>query len=282
MVQKAKGWVLFGMKIPCLKSEFSFFALVHKRMPFTAVVLKNLLPEQKRARMNLVIFDVDGTLVHSDRRDSRSFAATYQRLYDRPFPSIDWTKFPHVTDTTIFSTVIREHFKRAVDAAEVAIFQREYISRLKTERQQNGSAFQEVTFARRTVERLLQEGFHVGIATGGWLEPAKVKLQHVGIDPEQLFLSAADGKTTREAIIEQVLEQVDAQQLQPQRIVYVGDALWDVTTTRNMGLNFIGIRHKGDVDVLRQAGASHVLQDYASYEQFVEAFHNAKPPENQI
>ncbi len=232
--------------------------------------------------MNLVIFDVDGTLVHSDRRDSQSFAATYQMLYDRPFPSIDWTKYPHVTDTTIFSTVIREHFKRAVDATEVTVFQREYITRLKTERQQNGSAFQEVIAARRTVKRLLREGFHVGIATGGWLKPAKVKLRHVGISPDELFLSAADGKTTREAIIEAVLEQVQAQQLQPERIVYVGDALWDVTTTRNMGLNFIGIRHKGDVDILQQAGASHVLRNYASYEQFLEAFHQSEPPKNQI
>jgi len=232
--------------------------------------------------MNLIIFDVDGTLVHSDRRDSQSFAATYQALYDRPFPSIDWTKYAHVTDTTIFGTVIQEHFKRAVDAAEVEVFQKEYIARLVAERQRDSTAFQEVTFARRTVERLLREGFQVGIATGGWLEPAKVKLQHVGIDPERLFLSAADGKTTREAIIEEVLEQVDAQQLQPQRIVYVGDAIWDVRTTRNMDMNFIGIRHRGDMDILRRAGASHVLQNYTSYEQFLDAFHAATPPKVQL
>jgi len=51
--------------------------------------------------MILIIFDVDGTLVFSEKLDSRCFAATYQEVYRIPFPTIDWRKYPHVSDTTI-------------------------------------------------------------------------------------------------------------------------------------------------------------------------------------
>ncbi len=39
--------------------------------------------------MILVIFDVDGTLVFSEKKDSQAFADTYQMVYNRPFPTID-------------------------------------------------------------------------------------------------------------------------------------------------------------------------------------------------
>ena len=62
------------------------------------------------------------------------------------------------------------------------------------------------------------------------------------------------------------------------RMVYVGDAIWDVQTTRNMNLNFIGVRINGDVNVLERAGASIVIKDYLDYSSFQQAVHIARPP----
>ena len=82
----------------------------------------------------LVIFDIDGTLVYSNKIDSQCFAQTYQRIYGLEFPTIDWTKYPHVTDTTIFKTVIRQHFDRAAEAEEMVEFQHEYVALLELTR----------------------------------------------------------------------------------------------------------------------------------------------------
>jgi len=52
----------------------------------------------------LYLFDIDGTLLFSNKVDSKCFAQTFEEEYKQEFPSIDWNEFPHVTDHTIFRT----------------------------------------------------------------------------------------------------------------------------------------------------------------------------------
>lgn len=226
----------------------------------------------------LVIFDIDGTLVYSNKIDSQCFAEVYETMYRRPFPTIDWTQYPHVTDTTIFRTVIRQHFGRMTEEVEMQEFQHQFVLLLESRRMANPEEFQEVPHARRAVERLLEdERFVVGIGTGGWMRPAKVKLRHVQIPAESLVLVGADGHEQRDGIIGQVMAAVAAIE-KIDRTVYVGDAIWDVHTTRRMNMNFVGIRRNGDFEVLEKEGTTVVLQDYADYDRFVEAIFLAGPP----
>lgn len=227
----------------------------------------------------LVIFDVDGTLVYSNHIDSQCFAQTYEQRYERPFPTIDWTKYPHVTDHTIFRTVIRQHFEREATADEIDKFQMQYIGLLQTNRLCRPVEFQEVNSARQTIDKLRNdERFVVGVATGGWQRPACVKLNHVKIPARELLLSGADGKETREEIIEHVVGMARLQFSNISRIVYIGDAIWDVETTRRMNMNFVGIRRLGDIEVLKKAGSAIVLQDYSNYDRFVKALFESVPP----
>ena len=229
--------------------------------------------------MILIIFDVDGTLVYSERRDSRSFAATYELLYGRPFPTIDWHYFPHVTDTTIFGTLIREHFQRDHTESEVEYFQQFYLSRLDENRRLRPRHYCEVPGARDTWERLCRDkNFVLGVATGGWSRPARIKLAHVGITTEPHLLSGADGKATRDDILQEVIDRARHTYGRFERIVYVGDAGWDVVTTRRMQLNFVGIRYQHDLHLLQQAGASHVLPNYQDFDAFLQAVHEATTP----
>ena len=193
--------------------------------------------------MILVIFDVDGTLVYSNRVDSQCFADTYQAIYKQPFPSIDWTRYPHVTDTSIFSAVIEEQFQRQVEQEEIDHFTDHFVEALRRKRMTEPESFQVVPGARAAVERLLAtDGYTVGIATGGWKRPAQLKLRHVGIPQEELFFSGADGKITRESIIEEVISGVKEASIAYERVVYIGDAIWDVQTTRNLQMDFVGIQ----------------------------------------
>ena len=229
--------------------------------------------------MTLVIFDVDGTLVYSDRRDSQAFGQTYLEIYGKPFPSLDWNHFPHVTDHTIFGTAIQQQFGRQVDSGEIEAFQAVYLAHLREKRAKQPQYFQQVPGAADLVRRLQREsGFEVAVATGGWKAPAQVKLAHIGIDPEPLVLVGADNKVTREEIIQDSIDQSKAKVVGIQKIVYIGDAIWDIRTTRNMGLNFIGIRHQKDVEVLESQGASIVLSDYIDQDHFLETLVQAKPP----
>lgn len=225
----------------------------------------------------LIIFDIDGTLLYSNKADSRCFADSYECVFGRVFPSTDWRKYPHVTDHTIFGTVFREHFQRDFLPEEMHTFQTDFVERMQRLRKENPAEFREVPGAKRTLERLTaDENYGVGIATGGWQKPAQFKLRHLGINYDGMYDGYADNAVTREDIIRRALDKTEKYGYQ--RVVYVGDAIWDVRTTRNMSLPFVGIRRRGDYEVLTKAGAQCILQDYSDYDAFLEAVKEAKVP----
>lgn len=220
--------------------------------------------------MILIIFDVDGTLVYSDKRDSQCFADTYQAVYGLPFPTIDWRKYPHVSDTTIFKTVIKEHFDRVATEEEEESFRQKFVANITKNRVQTPEVFHAVHFAQQTIDKLLADDrFVVGVATGGWKAPAIVKMNFVGIPSEKLIITGADGKETRVEIINETIEKAKHQHGNFEQIIYVGDAIWDYTTTKEMGIPLIGIRRKGDLDFFQKLGVERVLKDYTNHEQFV-------------
>jgi len=228
----------------------------------------------------LIIFDIDGTLLYTDKqRDSKAFAETYEDLFGKPFPTIDWKQYPHVTDTTIFDTVFQKHFSRSVSVQEQDKFEDQYIDRLLDGRTQFPERYFEVQNAIQNIQHLQEQTqVQLGIATGGWKRPQEVKLQHLGLDPSDFFTSYADGQPTREDILNDVLTQAKATGHAPDHIVYIGDAIWDVRTTFNLQMNFIGIRHKGDLATLLEAGASQVYQSYPDPITFWQALQSARPP----
>ena len=209
-----------------------------------------------------LLFDIDGTLLYSDRIDSQCFADSYAVVFGRPFPSIDWSQYPQVTDHVIFGTVFRRHFGREATQEERQVFETHYLGALRAQRRKTPGRFREVPGAGDLWAELSESTDYIpGIATGGWREPARIKLAHVGIPPDPPYAGYADGMETREAILQMAIDRVRRDH-QIERVVYIGDAVWDVHTTRQMGIPLIGIRHRGDHEVLRTAGADHVITDF--------------------
>ena len=227
----------------------------------------------------LVIFDIDGTLLYSNKVDSQCFAEVYFSIYKKEFPTIDWSKFPHVTDETIFKTVINQHFDREPTAAEKDYFRDSFVELLRTKRQEKPDEFRQVPGAKTAFENLKKDAdFLVGIGTGGWKKPARLKLRHLDMGLEDVADAYADGNYTREGILKESIGKAEAMGVGFNRIVYVGDAKWDVKTTRNMGLPFVGIRREGNREVLLEIGAKDVLVDFSDYDRFVAAIRGAEVP----
>ncbi len=224
--------------------------------------------------MIFVIFDIDGTLVHSNKVDSQCFADSYEQVFGRSFPSIDWRDYPHVTDDTIFGTVFKHHFSRSATDWEKQKFQEHFVASIIAEREKKPEAFYEVPGARAMVEALSRnERYRVGIATGGWQAPAQVKLDFVGIKFAEIPAGYADGNPTRPDIIHTAVNQARARYGEPTKIVYVGDAIWDLATCQEMELPLIGIRVKGDLKFFTERGVKFVFsgyEDLAAFEQAIE------------
>lgn len=211
----------------------------------------------------LVLFDIDGTLLYSEHIDSRCFADSYAAIFGRKFPTIDWTKFTEVTDHVIFRTAFFDHFGHYPTEAERIPFEEHYLAALRAARAERPTEFREVPGAAALWRRLeADDGYLTGVATGGWRRPAAIKLAHVGLPPDPPIASFANDKFSRTDILSEAISKARA--LHPiDHIVYVGDAIWDVTTTKQMGLPLIGVRRRGDHHALQSLGVERVITDYS-------------------
>jgi phosphoglycolate phosphatase-like HAD superfamily hydrolase len=234
----------------------------------------------KHEQKTLVLFDIDGTLLYSNGKDSSSFTQSYEDCYNVHFPEIDFSNYPHVSDHTIFRTIIQQDFGRVPTQEEIDAFQDHYVNMIIEKRKIAPHHYMEVPGAKKAMDDLLEDpNYVVGIATGGWRRPATIKLAHLGFDTTSLFDSYADNRETREEILQDAINQATAVHgEQIQRMVYIGDAHWDVRTTKNMGLNFIGIRLKGDLGTLTKLGADYVLHNFSNQSDFQSFIHSSVPP----
>jgi phosphoglycolate phosphatase-like HAD superfamily hydrolase len=216
-----------------------------------------------------VLFDIDGTLLYSNKVDSRSFATSYERIFGQVFPTIDWSRFPSVTDHVIFRTAFHEHFRRFPTDEERQVFEDDYVARLQRQRKRAPEKFREVPGAAALWRRLAgEDNYLTGIATGGWRSPAAIKLAHVGIPEDPPYAGYANNQFQREGILQAAIDKAKADH-DVQEVVYVGDAIWDVATTRAMNIPLIGVRREGDHQVLHQAGADTVITDFTNQDTFM-------------
>ena len=65
----------------------------------------------------------------------------------------------------------------------------------------------------------------------------------------------------RDHILQSAIEQARAD-YDIESVVYIGDAIWDVVTTRQMNIPLIGVRREGDNEVLRREGVDVILNHY--------------------
>jgi phosphoglycolate phosphatase-like HAD superfamily hydrolase len=219
------------------------------------------------------LFDIDNTLVYSDGRDSHAFASSFSDLFDQPLPSVQWQDYPHVTDQVIVEHIFDQYMGRPPLAEEIDAWMDEYVLRMTTGRARYPEEYRTVSHAAETVERLRSEGFSVGIASGGFRRPQELKLRHAGIETKGLVSAYADGQPTRAHILRNAVEQAPPELAE--QTVYIGDALWDLHTTRELKMPFVGVRRQGDHHVLLEAGARAVVTDFSDWDVFWRACQQA-------
>jgi phosphoglycolate phosphatase-like HAD superfamily hydrolase len=134
--------------------------------------------------------------------------------------------------------------------------------------------------APQAIKRLQEDGWRVAIATGGWRNTAELKLDRVGIDFRNLAMAYADDALGRSQIIAKAVSRAERKigDRGFERVVYVGDAFWDVNAAGRLGYGFVG-RAKGEnKDKLSEYGARFVLADYGDYDQVKDYLEQATVP----
>lgn len=207
--------------------------------------------------MNLIVFDIDGTIVDSVQVDDFCFKKSFQRIHDIDISNADWSNFKHVTDSGLAHEIFEAHYGIAPTASEILKLKR-YFYRLLEQRIHE---ITEIKGARKTLLLLMENPeFSIAFATGGWRETALLKLSAIGFELGEITLVSADEHFSRSEItrlaIDNTLSKAGLNEFKT--ITYVGDGLWDFKTTTELGINFIGIdSHQNNK--LMNAGATRVM-----------------------
>ncbi len=221
--------------------------------------------------VQLVIFDIDGTLSDTKKVEDKCFMTAFHRAFGLDISQANWDDFPHVTDWAITETIISRAWERLPTAEEykriIALFEEELVSELEREPDQ----FKEIQGASAFFHHLqCQEAFQVGIATGSWSRSARIKLNAIGIDPTPVAFAHSDLHKSRADITRAAISQAQELTKQPfDQIVYFGDGSWDYRTCKELDIPFIGIDVKND-GKLSNLGAQHVFQHFSEQEAILE------------
>lgn len=220
--------------------------------------------------MQLVMFDIDGTLTESNDLDDESFLRALSEVFGFSGVSNDWASYTHVTDACILREVLQQKRGRGPFLAEVEAFQSCFLKLLAEGATANGG-IKPIRGAHETLSWLLQSPDHaVTYAGGGWTTSALFKLQSAHLPIEDIPYAFSDDDESREGITAVALARAEKYYGQSfQNIVYIGDAIWDVRLARKSGYAFVGIASGNQAEKLLGEGATHVFENYEDFESFL-------------
>lgn len=231
--------------------------------------------------MNLAIFDIDGTLTNTNAVDDECFVKAFAEAHAITNINTNWNTYPHTTDSGITQHILQEKFGRLPEETELARLKRCFIKLLNEQHRLDSSSFAEIADASMVLDRLNRESeWAVAIATGCWRESASLKLEAAKIDVGTIPAAYAEDGLSREEILQAALSQSleRYQQSGFEKIVSIGDGLWDIRTARHLSYAFLGVGSGESALRLRQAGAKHVIEDFADYDQLIKFLSEAQIP----
>lgn len=231
--------------------------------------------------MKLIVFDLDGTLARTNFIDGECFVQAILETLEVDELNTNWDEYADVTDEGITRQIFLKRYGRHPAPEETDRVVDRFLDLLGKSHSQDSSHFAEIPGAAPFLQRIQQNpNWAIAIATGAWRRSAKFKIQRAFL-PIQDFPSAfAEDGPSREAIVRAAIvrAQQHYQQKSFERVISVGDALWDVRTARNLGLPFLGIAGGARAAVLRDNGASHVIEDYRDPDRCLQYLNDAHAP----
>ncbi len=213
--------------------------------------------------IRLILFDIDGTLVHTGHAGTKAFAKTFATEFDLHHGS-EKMKFAGRTDVSL----VREFFKiHGLDESPAHfrqffaryVFWLDHILAPST-----GHACKGIFEFIRDLQALPNAPV-LGLLTGNIQLGAEIKLRHFGLWEKFVMGGFADDHEDRNHIAVAALERgrrVLGKNLQPQEIVVIGDTPFDVRCGKFIGAKTLAVATGGSTfEELKPCGADWTVAD---------------------
>jgi phosphoglycolate phosphatase-like HAD superfamily hydrolase len=224
----------------------------------------------------LVVFDVDGTLIHSMALDAACYVSAFTEFMGVGDINTDWSTYKNMTDPGVAIELFESRVGRAPTHSELRAFHDIFVRRIKSATEGNIGAVRETPGASGLLRQLRDDDrFSVAIATGAWLTPVNIRLEAAGVDLAGFPLASGDDAIDRATIVSLAVKRTHASL---GSVVIVGDGAWDVITARALGFGFLGIGADGDAARLRSAGACIVVEDFSNQDAIVDLLLKSEVP----
>jgi phosphoglycolate phosphatase-like HAD superfamily hydrolase len=220
--------------------------------------------------MNLVMFDIDGTLTGTNDVDSRCFVQAVEDVLGIRNIDAEWDHYAHATDEGCLQEIVARNSLHPVNPADLKRVRERHFQLLRQSASSDESLFQVIPGAREMlVDLQARKNITVAFATGAWLESAIIKLTHARIDLNNIPLATSSDAISRGQIMQISEERANKTGKVFTTRIYVGDAVWDVQAAIGLGYHFIGVASGPEADALRSKGATWIVPDYSDKNRFL-------------
>lgn len=224
--------------------------------------------------MTTYLFDIDGTLARSNDLDERLFARAIEEVLGVTGISTDWASYHETTDEAITRELIQRHRGADDEDQLVRATQERFIEMVRADLADLQRSIAPVPGVPHVLDRLAErEGAAVAMATGGWPESARLKLDTIGVDYQAHHLSTCADHPHRYAIIQHALDRLGRDR---EGAVYFGDGIWDARASKRLGIGFVGVAAEpGKRERLEAEGVTIILEDFGDLDRVIESAERA-------
>jgi phosphoglycolate phosphatase-like HAD superfamily hydrolase len=213
--------------------------------------------------IRLVLFDIDGTLVHTGGAGTAAFTQTFARHFHLHHGT-EKMKFAGRTDVSLVREFFRIHGV-AASPEHFALFFEHYVFWLQHILERNGGeTCRGVRQFIRDLQALPQSPM-LGLLTGNIQLGAEIKLRHFGLWEIFQFGGFADDHEDRDHIAAAALaraRRVLGQDLSPEEIIVIGDTPFDVRCGKFIGAKTLAVATGGArLEELKKCDADWTVPD---------------------
>jgi phosphoglycolate phosphatase-like HAD superfamily hydrolase len=210
---------------------------------------------------NLLVFDIDGTLLDSENVHQTGFVNALHAI-GVEFVNTYWESYTHLTDSFIAKENYETDVNRGFSPYMLELFENQFLDQIK-----NCNVTQ-IAGANAFLQRILKEtNYAICFATGSLLKPALLKLDRAEIEYNQTVLETSNNYFTREEIVNSAIAKAKTYHNVStfKRVISLGDGVWDVKTAQNLGIEFIGIG-EGNQEKLASHGVKHHFENFEKFD----------------